>query len=56
MWAGEKSIAALEKAMIEDQELFLVTQKDAKDDDPGFDDIYKVGTVSKVKQLLKLPG
>ena len=52
----EKSIAALEKAMIEDQELFLVTQKDAKDDDPGFDDIYKVGTVSKVKQLLKLPG
>ena len=52
----EKSIAALEKAMIEDQELFLVTQKDAKDDDPGFDDIYKVGTVSKVKQLRKLPG
>jgi len=52
----EKSIAALEKAMIEDQELFLVTQKDAKDDDPGFDDIYHVGTVSKVKQLLKLPG
>ena len=52
----EKSIAALEEAMIEDQELFLVTQKDAKDDDPGFDDIYKVGTVSKVKQLLKLPG
>ncbi|NLO81457.1 MAG: endopeptidase La [Clostridiales bacterium] len=52
----EKSIAALEKAMIEDQELFLVAQKDPKDDDPGFDDIYQVGTVSKVKQLLKLPG
>ncbi|MFO7154363.1 MAG: endopeptidase La [Caldicoprobacter oshimai] len=52
----QKSIAALEEAMINDQELFLVTQKDAKMDDPGFDDIYHVGTVSKIKQLLKLPG
>jgi len=52
----QKSIAALEEAMINDQELLLVTQKDAKMDDPGFDDIYHVGTVSKIKQLLKLPG
>lgn len=51
-----KSIAALEEAMINDQELLLVTQKDAKMDDPGFEDIYHVGTVSKIKQLLKLPG
>jgi ATP-dependent Lon protease len=52
----EKSIAALEEAMVNDQELFLVTQKDAKDDQPDFEDIYQVGTVSKIKQLLKLPG
>ncbi|MCM8900099.1 endopeptidase La [Caldicoprobacter algeriensis] len=52
----QKSIAALEEAMVNDQELLLVTQKDAKMDDPGFDDIYHVGTVSKIKQLLKLPG
>jgi ATP-dependent Lon protease len=52
----QKSIAALEEAMINDQELLLVTQKDAKMDEPGFDDIYQVGTVSRIKQLLKLPG
>lgn len=52
----EKSIAALEKAMVEDQEIFLVAQKDMKIEDPELDDIYSVGTVSKVKQLLKLPG
>ncbi|MBM7582329.1 ATP-dependent Lon protease [Caldicoprobacter guelmensis] len=52
----QKSIAALEEAMVNDQELLLVAQKDAKMDDPGIDDIYHVGTVSKIKQLLKLPG
>lgn len=52
----QKSIAALEEAMVNDQELLLVAQKDAKMDEPGFDDIYHVGTVSKIKQLLKLPG
>ncbi len=52
----EKSIAALEEAMVKDQLIFLVTQKDAKVDSPTVDDIYKVGTVSKIKQLLKLPG
>jgi len=51
-----KSIRALEEAMVNNQLIFLVTQKDAKDDSPGGDDLYKVGTVSKVKQLLKLPG
>lgn len=52
----EKSIKALEEAMVNNQLIFLVTQKDAKVDSPDVDDIFKVGTISKVKQLLKLPG
>jgi ATP-dependent Lon protease len=52
----EKSIAALEEAMVNDQMIFLVTQKEAGRDDPGVDDIYTVGTISRIKQLLKLPG
>ncbi|MFZ5754958.1 MAG: endopeptidase La, partial [Bacillota bacterium] len=52
----EKSISALEEAMIGDREIFLATQKDAQTDFPGHDDIYAVGSVAEVKQLLKLPG
>jgi ATP-dependent Lon protease len=52
----EKSIAALEEAMLNKQEIFLVSQKDAKIDDPEISDVYNVGTISIVKQLLKLPG
>ena len=52
----EKSILSLEQAMVNEQLIFLVSQKDAKVDDPSSDDIYKVGTISKVKQILKLPG
>ncbi|MFA6309424.1 MAG: endopeptidase La [Clostridia bacterium] len=51
-----KSVKALEDAMINDQLIFLVTQKDASNDEPNENDIYKVGTISKVKQLLKVPG
>lgn len=51
-----KSIKALEEAMINNQLIFLVTQKDAKNDSPDTDDFYTIGTISKVKQLLKLPG
>ncbi len=51
-----KSIKALEEAMINNQLIFLVTQKDAKNDSPGEEEIFNVGTISKVKQLLKLPG
>lgn len=51
-----KSIAALEMAMENDQIIFLSAQKDKDNHDPGEDDIYAVGTVSKVKQILKLPG
>ena len=52
----EKSIRALEEAMISDQLIFLVTQKDAHTDLPDTEDFYEVGTISKIKQLLKLPG
>jgi ATP-dependent Lon protease len=52
----EKSIRALEEAMINDQLIFLVTQKDAHTDLPTTEDFYSVGTISKIKQLLKLPG
>lgn len=52
----DKSIKALDEAMINNQLIFLVAQKDAKNDAPEEEDIYKVGTISKVKQLLRLPG
>lgn len=52
----EKSIRALEEAMISDQLIFLVTQRDAHTDLPDTEDFYEVGTISKIKQLLKLPG
>ncbi|MDF1586888.1 endopeptidase La [Marinimicrococcus flavescens] len=51
----EKSIAALEEVMKDDKQILLVAQKNASQDDPGRDDIYDVGTVSSVLQLLKLP-
>ncbi len=51
----EKSIHALEEVMKDDKQILLVAQKNAAQDDPGRDDIYRVGTVSSVLQLLKLP-
>lgn len=52
----EKSILSLEQSMVNEQLIFLVSQKDAKVDNPGLDDLYNIGTVSKIKQILKLPG
>lgn len=52
----EKSIRALEEAMREDQLIFLVAQKDIRTDDPGIQDIYELGTVAKIRQILKFPG
>ncbi|RFU62582.1 endopeptidase La [Bacillus sp. V59.32b] len=52
----EKSVQALEKAMVEDHLIFLTTQKDISLDEPGEDDIYRTGTLTKVKQMLKLPN
>lgn len=51
----EKSIKALENAMIQDKKILLVAQQNASDDDPVLDDLYAVGTVATVLQLLKLP-
>ncbi len=51
----EKSINALEKAMASDKQILLVAQKNASDDDPALEDIYHIGTISTVLQLLKLP-
>lgn len=52
----EKSIKALEEAMVQEREIFLATQIDAQTDDPSRDEIYTVGSIAEVKQLLKLPG
>lgn len=52
----EKSISALEEAMINEREIFLATQKDAQEDTPRQEDIFEIGSVAEVKQLLKLPG
>ena len=51
----EKSITALEAAMAEDKKILLVAQKAADVDDPGADDIYTVGTLASILQMLKLP-
>ena len=51
----EKSVAALEAAMAGDKDIFLVAQLDPACDDPGADDLYDVGVVASVLQLLKLP-
>jgi len=51
----EKSVRALEDVMKDDKQILLVAQKNAAQDDPGTDDIFDVGTVSTVLQLLKLP-
>ena len=52
----EKSILALEDAMLNDQEIFLVSQKQSKIEEPEEKDIYNIGTICNVKQILKLPG
>jgi len=51
----EKSVSALENVMKDDKQILLVTQKNASDDDPGVKDIYSIGTLGTVLQLLKLP-
>ena len=51
-----KSIAAVEKAMVGDQKVCLVTQKNSEETDPGIEDLYQVGTVALIKQLVKLPN
>ncbi|MGG0736539.1 endopeptidase La [Niallia taxi] len=52
----EKSVQALEKAMVDDHLIFLTMQKDIDIDDPAEEELYKIGTLTKVKQMLKLPN
>ncbi len=52
----DKSVQALEKAMVDDHLIFLTTQKDLSIDEPTEEDLYKMGTLTKVKQMLKLPN
>lgn len=51
-----KSIKAIEEAMLEEQLIFLVAQRDPSIEDPEPTDIYAYGTIAKIKQLLRLPG
>ncbi|MBB3867635.1 ATP-dependent Lon protease [Parageobacillus toebii NBRC 107807] len=52
----EKSVKALETAMVEDHIILLTSQKDVSVDEPDMDDLYQMGTLARVKQLLKLPN
>ena len=51
-----KSVTALEKAMLDDQQIFLVAQRSADVDEPQLSDLYRVGTLAHIKQMLNLPG
>ena len=51
----ERPIDALEHAMLDNKQVLLVAQRNASDDQPSADDLYQVGTVSNILQLLKLP-
>lgn len=51
----ERSIKAVEQAMLREQKIFLVTQKDAQAENPGPEDLYRIGTIATVKQVIKLP-
>jgi ATP-dependent Lon protease len=51
----EKSIEALEAAMHDDKQVLLVAQKEAEIDDPNLEDLYQIGTLANILQLLKLP-
>ena len=51
----EKSVNALQSVMKENKQVLLITQKDSAQDDPNFEDLYDIGTVGTVLQLLKLP-
>ncbi|MDO5136255.1 MAG: endopeptidase La [Eubacteriales bacterium] len=51
----ERSIKAIEAAMLRDQKIFLVTQKNPQVEDPGLRDLYQIGTVAYIKQVVKLP-
>jgi len=51
----EKSVLALEAVMKEDKSILLASQRDPSEDEPGSEDIYEIGSIANVLQLLKLP-
>jgi len=52
----KKSIQAIEESMLDTKEIFLATQKEAQTDDPEEEEIYTIGTVAEIRQVLKMPG
>lgn len=52
----EKSLQAVERAMREEQKIFLTAQKDMDTDDPGLSDVYRIGCVASIKQIVKVHG
>ena len=52
----ERSVTALDKAMVGDNRILLVAQKDARIDEPVEEDLYTIGTVADIRQMIKLPG
>lgn len=51
-----RSVAAVERAMVSDQRICVVTQKDPEDSSPQMDQLHHIGVVVRVKQLVKMPG
>ena len=51
----ERSIAAVQEAMVEEQKIFLTAQKSIDIEEPGMEDVYPVGTVGTIRQIIKLP-
>lgn len=52
----KKSVEAIEYAMKQNQQIFLVAQRDTRNDDPKKDDVFEIGTVAEIKQIIHLPG
>lgn len=51
----EKSIKAVEQSMIRDQKIFLIAQQNPEENNPGIQDLYRIGTIAVIKQVVKLP-
>ncbi|KYP80366.1 endopeptidase La [Ferroacidibacillus organovorans] len=52
----ERSVRALDRAMVEDHTLLLATQRDSQEDEPDADGIFSIGTLARIKQMIKLPN
>ncbi|MBA4701181.1 MAG: endopeptidase La [Ruminococcus sp.] len=51
----QQSIAAVQEAMVEDQKIFMITQRETETEKPGQEDLFEVGTIGTIKQIIKLP-